>query len=135
MRLSRLALTVITIALLGTACSKDIAPGTNKGVAPAAPASSTTPDEFAVARTTFSKQCSNCHGDDGQGGVAEIEGKKIKGPSFRTGHALNHTDADFLKQITKGGDGMPAYGDKLSAKEIDDLVHFIRHQFQKKSGQ
>ena len=28
-------------------------------------------------------------------------------------------------QVTKGGGGMPAYGDKLSAAEIRDLAAFV----------
>ena len=51
-------------------------------------------------------------------------------PSLREGHALRHPDSDFLKQITKGGDGMPAFKDKLKPEEIDDLIRFIRHEFQ-----
>ena len=131
MNLSRLAIIPIAVALLGSACNRSVSVGTNKSVTQTAPASPVaTPDEFAVARATFAKNCSKCHGDNGQGGTGEIEGKKIKGPSFRSGHALKHPDADFVKQIVKGGEGMPAFGDKLSAKEIDDLVHFIRHDFQ-----
>ena len=131
MNLWKLVLTVVALALLGSACTRDISTGTNKSATQTTPASPAgTPDEFAIARATFAKRCSNCHGDNGQGGTAEVDGKKIKGPSFRAGHSLKHTDEDFLKQIVKGGDGMPAYGDKLSTKEIDDLVRFIRHEFQ-----
>lgn len=93
------------------------------------------PDQFAGARATFAKRCASCHGENGQGGVGEIAGKKIKSPSLRSGHALNHADADFVKQILKGGDGMPAFGDVLSAKEVEDLVRFIRNEYQKKNGQ
>ena len=132
MTLSRIALITIAVSLTGAACNRDSAAGTNRSAttqtAPVAQAA--TPDEYASARSTFAKRCSNCHGDNGQGGTAEVEGKKIKGPSFRSGRALKHLDADFVKQIVKGGDGMPAFGDKLSAKEIDDLVRFIRHDFQ-----
>jgi mono/diheme cytochrome c family protein len=131
MNLSKPVLITIVLALFTTACNKVSSVGTNRSVAPAAPASApATPDEFAAARATFAKRCETCHGDKGQGGVGEVEGKKIKGPSFRSGHALKHPDEDFVKQIVKGGDGMPAFGDKLSAKEIDDLVRFIRHEFQ-----
>ena len=135
MNLSKLVLITFAVALLGTACNQEGSVLTNKSLTPVAGASppassSATPDEFAVARATFAKRCETCHGDKGQGGVGEVDGKKIKGPSFRSGHALKHPDEDFVKQIVKGGDGMPAFGDKLSAKEIDDLVRFIRHEFQ-----
>jgi mono/diheme cytochrome c family protein len=131
MSLSRLALTTIAITLFAAGCIKEGSIVTNRSApSTAAPSPSAAPDEFATARATYAKRCSTCHGDNGQGGSAEVDGKKIKGPPFRSGHALKHPNTDFVKQIVKGGDGMPAFGDKLSAKEIDDLVHFIRHDFQ-----
>src|SRR5439155_22920837 len=53
-----------------------------------------------------------------------------KVPNLREGHALKHPDSEFVKQITKGGDGMPAFGQKLKPEEINDMVRFIRHEFQ-----
>jgi len=35
-----------------------------------------------------------------------------------------------VKQIEKGGDGMPAFKGKLSAQQITDMISFIRHEFQ-----
>jgi cytochrome c551 len=132
MNLSRLLLIAAAISLLGVACNKSEPANTGTGTsAPAAtPAAKASPDEFVAARTTYAKRCAGCHGEKGEGGTVEVEGKKIKGPPFRTGHALNHSDQDFIKQINKGGDGMPPFADKLSAKEIDDMVRFIRHDFQ-----
>jgi mono/diheme cytochrome c family protein len=132
MNLSRLALVGMAIALFTVACSKtdhvtNVTPQPTRATSPVATA---TPDEFAATRATYAKRCAVCHGDTGEGKTAEIEGKKIKAPSLRTGHALKHSDADFVKQITKGGDGMPAFADKLSKQEIDDMVRFIRHDFQ-----
>ena len=126
--LSRLALITIAVTLFASGCHKELSVGTNRSAPSTAP--NAAPDEFAVARETYAKRCSNCHGEKGEGGTGEFEGKKIKGPPFRSGHALKHPDADFVKQIVKGGDGMPAFGDKLSPKEIDDLVRFIRKEFQ-----
>ena len=132
MNLSRLILIAAAISLLGVACNKTetVNTGASKSTPAASPAANTTPDEFAATRTIYAKRCAGCHGATGEGGTVEVEGKKIKAPSLRSGHALNHSDPDFVKQITKGGDGMPAFGDKLSAKEIDDLVRFIRKDFQ-----
>ena len=95
------------------------------------PETGATPDQFASARGTFEKNCKRCHGDKGEGGPVKLEdGTKLKVPTFREGHALRHPDSEFVKQITKGGDGMPAFKDKLTSQEIDDLVRFIRHEFQ-----
>ena len=54
--------------------------------------------------------------------------KKV--PTFREGHALKHPDSDYVKQITKGGDGMPAFDKKLTPEQMTDLIKFIRHEFQ-----
>ena len=90
-----------------------------------------TPDQFAAARTLFEKDCKECHGQNGTGGPVKLrDGTKLKVPTLCEGHALRHHDAEFVKQITKGGDGMPAFANKLKAEEINDLIKFIRHEFQ-----
>ena len=94
-------------------------------------ASQSTPDQFAGARTIYDKECKSCHGDTGNGGPIKLkDGTKLKVPSLREGHALRHPDSDFVKQINKGGDGMPAFGEKLKSDQINDLVRFIRHEFE-----
>ncbi len=95
-----------------------------------APANAT-PDPFAATRATYDKNCKSCHGETGKGGPVKLEdGTKLKVPTLCEGHALHHTDSDFVKQITKGGDGMPAFADKLKPDEINECVRFIRHEFQ-----
>ena len=90
-----------------------------------------TPDEFAATRGVYEKNCKLCHGANGEGGPVKLDdGTKLKVPSLREGHALKHPDTDFVKQITKGGDGMPAFGEKLKPEEINDMVRFIRKEFQ-----
>ena len=94
-------------------------------------ATQTKPDEFAAPRAAYEKECKGCHGDTGSGGPVTLkDGTKLKVPSLREGHALRHPDSDFVKQITKGGDGMPAFGEKLKSDQINDLVKFIRHEFE-----
>ena len=91
----------------------------------------TTPDQFAAVKTIYGKDCKECHGQTGEGGPVKLaDGTKLKVPTLREGHALRHTDAEFTKQITKGGDGMPAFADKLKTEEINDLIKFIRREFQ-----
>ena len=95
-----------------------------------APLATTTPDELAFARANYAKHCVECHGVEGNGGLVEVERKKIKVPSLKEGHALKHTDDDFVEQINEGEEEMPAFKDKLSPNEIDQLVRFIRTEFQ-----
>jgi mono/diheme cytochrome c family protein len=113
--------------LLITGCNKSATPPVANTKAPA----TATPDEFAAGRAAFDKNCKSCHGETGKGGPVKLEdGTKLKVPSLCEGHALHHPDSDFIKQITKGGDGMPAFADKLKPDEIHDCVRFIRHEFQ-----
>jgi mono/diheme cytochrome c family protein len=97
----------------------------------AKPTPSATPDPFAVARGTFAKDCQECHGPEGKGGPVKLQdGTRLRVPSLREGHALRHPNSEYVKQITKGGDGMPAFKDKLNQGQIDELINFIRHDFQ-----
>jgi mono/diheme cytochrome c family protein len=127
-----LGLTSAVILLLTVACThvENHLKGSNANGNSAATATPT-PDEFAVARVNFTKNCELCHGKTGDGGPMKMDdGTKMKVPSLHEGHALRHADADFVKQITKGGDGMPAFGEKLKPEEINELVRFIRKEFQ-----
>ena len=93
--------------------------------------SQSTPDPFAAVKTIYGKDCRECHGQNGEGGPVKLtDGTKLKVPTLREGHALRHTDTEFVKQITKGGDGMPAFADKLKPEEVNDLIKFIRREFQ-----
>jgi len=130
MNVRRSILIALLPLLLIAGCSKQSTPAsTNANVTRNTPAA--TPDEFAAARELFAKNCQNCHGPTGTGGPVKLEdGTKLKVPSLREGHALRHPDSDYVKQINKGGDGMPAFKDKLTTQQIDELIRFIRHEFQ-----
>ena len=124
--LLNIAMTVV----IGAARSKSPGPPTNNSTANNQ-VSNATPDPFAATRGVFVKNCQNCHGPTGAGGPVKLEdGTKLKVPSLRQGHALRHPDSDFVKQISKGGDGMPAFKDKLTPQQVDELVRFIRSEFQ-----
>jgi mono/diheme cytochrome c family protein len=103
---------------------------TNNGVKPT-PSAAATPDVFAAARGTFAKDCQECHGVDGKGGPVKLaDGTRLRVPSLREGHALRHPNSEFVKQITQGGDGMPAFKDKLNQQQVDEMINFIRKEFQ-----
>ena len=129
MMVRSLVLSVLLLLVLSAAGCTPTTKTTSTNTSTPGPAA--TPDAFAASRATFMKNCKECHGEKGAGGPVKLEdGTRLKVPSLREGHALHHPDSDFLKQITKGGDGMPAFKDKLKPEEIDDLVRFIRHEFQ-----
>src|SRR5438045_7682986 len=125
-----LAITIIGLSLLAATACKQQSTTTSSNTT-AKPGASSTPDQFANARGYYAKDCQNCHGANGEGGPVKLDdGTRLKVPSLREGHALRHPDSDFLKQITKGGDGMPAFEKKLTPEQMNDLIGFIREVFQ-----
>lgn len=123
---------LIVIAVVVTSCSNQTGsgsstrPSANNGNTAAA-----TPDQFAATRGVFAKECQSCHGLDGKGGPVKLEdGTRLRVPSLREGHALRHPDSDFRKQIVEGGDGMPSFKTKLSGPQVDDMIKFIRQEFE-----
>jgi len=117
------------LLVIVSACKMNQTSSSNTGKSD--PPASSTPDQFAAVRGTYEKECRSCHGPTGQGGPVKLEdGTKLKVPSLREGHALRHDDAEYLKQITKGGDGMPAFDKKLTAEQMNDLVKMVRQEFQ-----
>jgi mono/diheme cytochrome c family protein len=126
---------VIVLVMFGAmACMKDDGAAGKSSVPSASPAPSAaaTVDEFATVRPIFKEHCEKCHGPTGDGGPVTVDGKKLRVPSLKAGHALKHKDEDFVDQMMNGGDGMPAFKSKLQPAEIDGLVKFIRKEFQKK---
>jgi len=71
----------------------------------------------------FKTSCAKCHGAKGEGAK--------KGIPLIEGHALNHPEEDFLKQVKEGGKKMPEFGDKLSNEEIAAVVEYVRNEIQK----
>ena len=99
---------------------------------PTPPAADGSPaDELAAARASYNLVCIRCHKETGEGGLIDMgDGGTLKVPSFKSGHGLKHTDAQFARQIAKGGDGMPAFEHRLTPEQIGGLVRFIRREFQ-----
>lgn len=131
-----LALTCIAIALAAIACTETATPtntSTPTAVAsPAAPSPTTPTDPLVTARANYARQCEACHGPEGVGGLVKVEDKQIKVASLKSPSAIKHTDDQLAKMITNGEEAMPAFKDKLSQAEIQDLVTFIRKEFQGK---
>ena len=135
MNSAKFAAIILVIGCFTTACNSSDTLTTNQtqpSASPATAAATATPDPLAEAYLDFQQNCQVCHGEKGQGGTVEVKGRKLKVPSLRDGHALEHTDEKFVKQISEGDDEMPAFKDKLSKEEINDLVKFIRKELQGK---
>ena len=147
MNRTKLAVASAFAALFVAACNSNTATNTNLGAsgnrtvtvnAPnvnaantnGASASNAGDAELAAARSTYNNTCSKCHQPNGEGGTVDVDGDKVRVPSFKGGHALKHSDAEYVKQITNGGEGMPKFKDRLTQDQINGLVRFIRTEFQ-----
>ena len=71
------------------------------------------------------QQCIGCH--SAQTGEKRV-GPSVKG-LFKKHELLNGTPANegsIRLKIKTGGDGMPSYEQTLSAKELDQLIEYLR---------
>ncbi len=91
-----------------------------QGPAPAAaapqPAAGATAGDASKGQATYSAQCAVCHGARGQGGL---------GPALA---GIKTEDAKLQTQIERGvpGTAMPAFGGKLNAEQVRDLIAYMR---------
>ena len=66
----------------------------------------------------FAENCATCHGADGQGAV----GPQLAGTVTKR---FPNVD-DQIALVTNGTGGMPSFKDKLTAKEIQEVVEYTR---------
>ena len=72
----------------------------------------------------YKMNCAECHGASGEGAK--------KGIPLTTGHALDHTETEHIKQVSDGDRGkMPAFRDKLTPEQIAAVVKYVREVIQK----
>lgn len=77
---------------------------------------------LALGEQLYNSTCTVCHGENGSGG---------SGPVLNSQQVLtNKSDEQIRNMIISGGQrlnsSMPAFGDRLTAVEIDALVSFVR---------
>jgi mono/diheme cytochrome c family protein len=84
-----------------------------------ASAQNSTPVTGLTSNPIYEKDCAKCHGKT-------AGGRRFGGPSLMSIKVASASD-DGLRNIIANGKGhMPKYEGKLSAEEIDTLVHEIR---------
>jgi mono/diheme cytochrome c family protein len=74
----------------------------------------------------YVKNCARCHGKDGKG--KEARGDSANIPDF-TSHKWHEqrSNAQLVVSIMDGkGKDMPAFGDKISQDQAQELVKYIR---------
>ncbi|MFN7928532.1 MAG: cytochrome c [Blastocatellia bacterium] len=80
--------------------------------------------DVAATRALFaSQQCATCHGNNGEGGV---------GAKLTTGLPMQRSLAQIETQIKNGSGVMPAFQDKLSEEQIQELAKFVYKEIQKR---
>ena len=83
---------------------------------PAAPADA---PGLVAGRSVYIRNCASCHGSAGGGG------RGLRLDEGRTLDTFPSVD-DQMSFVSEGKGGMPAFADRLSAEEIEDVVRFVR---------
>jgi mono/diheme cytochrome c family protein len=105
---------IASLILVSTACSGSSAIAEPAAVdTPSNQADASAPEIDAAG--IFAASCAGCHGTDrsGRNGPALLPERLTKDP------------AAYVDIITNGSGGMPAWGSRLSADEINALVDYI----------
>lgn len=92
-------------------------------------------DEVNHGAKIFAANCARCHGKEGKGdGPDLVKLQSAVSPDDWTDKESNKelTDSFIIAMITKGGKAngksriMPAFGDKLNSRQVQELLVFIR---------
>jgi mono/diheme cytochrome c family protein len=76
-------------------------------------------------KEVYDGKCKSCHGAQGQGNPGLAKMLKVEIPVLGSKEVQDKSDAELKKAITEGkGKMKPVAG--LSAKQVDDVVAFIR---------
>src|SRR5262245_25503297 len=126
MRPMRLALLLVmlvgALALVGAGCGGD----EDSGADEAPPATTATNgDETTGGEGGDAANGATVFASAGCGGCHTFEAANSSGS---VGPDLDDIDVTFdqvVDQVTNGGGAMPAFGDELSAQEIDDVAAFV----------
>jgi cytochrome c len=82
------------------------------------------PGDAAKGKAVFD-QCSGCHSVDSD---EVIVGPGLKGlfkhDKLKNGKPV--TEANVLEKINEGGNGMPPFGDSLSAQDKSDVIAYLK---------
>lgn len=106
-----------------------IPPDAVAAVNPAAPSlAALDPVAVAKGQTLFTQNCAACHGAGAKGDGPAAATLRRPPADLTTGHAIPHSDDDYLYWITNGIEGtdMPAFGGKLDESSIRDIIAFVR---------
>jgi len=129
MRFRMATLALFVFLLVPGACARK--PATPAAKTPAAPAP--LPYEVRLGKVSFTHYCQTCHGESGAGDGfnafnLDPHPRDLSDPEFQK----KKSDAELADAIQRGGGGvglsplMPPWGHTLSARQIDELVLYLR---------
>jgi len=138
-RSTRRVVAALILSLTVLACSRHPAQTPAATPAPAAiPAPTPAPSELPgyevrLGRDVYQHYCQTCHGETGAGDGfnafnLDPHPRDLSDPDFQK----KKTDADLRDAILRGGAGvglsplMPPWGRTLSARQMDDVVLYLR---------
>jgi cytochrome c len=120
MKKSLIAMTCLSIMLAGGMLAQEKGKGGGKGKGKGAPAG-----DVAKGKEVFEANCAVCHNADTE---ERKMGPGLKGVSkhakLTNGEAV--TDASIIAFLNAGGNGMPGFGDLLTAAEKADVLAFLK---------
>ncbi|SRR5579871_191113 len=79
----------------------------------------------AEGKDLYASKCKSCHGESGQGNPGIAKMMKVELRPLGSKEVQGMSDADLKKVITEGKGKMKAVAG-LSAKQVDDVVAFVR---------
>ncbi|MEO6050168.1 MAG: cytochrome c [Pyrinomonadaceae bacterium] len=82
----------------------------------------------AYEASLFRQDCAICHGAEGEGKTID-DGRVV--PNMREGELKFKTEAEIYKQLADGGNGMTAFRDILTKRELDLLAKFVADDLRK----
>jgi mono/diheme cytochrome c family protein len=81
--------------------------------------------DAAAGKALYSKKCTSCHGDNGEGKDAIAKALKVEFKPLGSKDVQAKSDADLKKVILEGKDKMKPVKD-VDAKQADDIIAFVR---------
>lgn len=83
--------------------------------------------DLANGKRVYKDKCLKCHGEKGKGDGPKADTLEKK-PADYTDKAFmaKFTDGKLKEEVLEGKPPMPSYKEKLTSKDLDDVIAYIR---------